>query len=135
MNRIITLFFLFSINYQLFSQHLIGLNKEQVISVMKKDYPSFDLDNSTVNYTYKYLKYIDKFSEQTMLIFLSDNNVCTSTKLISDYSNINEVKNKLNTTCKKSGKDKWTYMVQGKTFLVTLQRTEWFFTVFTTSKK
>jgi hypothetical protein len=126
--------FLLLFTNQIFSQHLIGLSKEQVKTLMEKEYPSFDIDNSAVNPTYKYLKYIDKYSEQTMLIFLSDKDKCTATKLISDYSNLIDVKAKLNKTCKKSGKDKWIYKVNGITYQVTLQRTEWFFSVFTSKK-
>jgi hypothetical protein len=119
----------------LFSQHLIGLGKEQLITAMEKYYPSFDIDNSSVNNTYKYLKYIDKFREQTMLVFLSENDKCTATKLMSDYSNLAQVKDKLNKTYKLYGKDKWVYKINGITYLITLKREDWFFSVFTSKKE
>lgn len=134
MKKIFVLLVCFFICSQVFSQHLIGLNKDEIKAEMKKHYPSFSIDNSVINNTYKYLKYVNKFSEQTMLVFLSDDNKCTATKLISDYSNLIDIKNKLNKTYKAAGKDKWTYKVNGITYQITLTRSDYFFSVFTGKK-
>lgn len=116
------------------SQHLIGKNKEQLEKEIKSLYPDFVIDRSSVNNTYKYLKYIDKFNEQTLLVFLSDKDICTSTKLMSDYSNLDQVKKDLNKRFKVAGKDQWTYTINGVSYLVKLKRDEWFFSVFTSKK-
>jgi hypothetical protein len=123
------------LSVELFAQHLIGLDIEQVKTTMKKHYPSFDIDNTTVNNTYKYLKYIDRFSEQTLLVFLSEKDISTATKLMSAYTNLEDIKSRLNKAYKPNGKDKWTYKVNGITYLITLKRSEWFFTVFTSKKE
>jgi hypothetical protein len=120
---------------QLFAQHLIGLHKDKIADEITKSYPGFIIDNSTVNTTYKYLKYINKFDDQTLLVFLSDNDTCTATKLMSDYTNLEEVKTGLNKNFKSEGKDKWIYTRNKTTYLVTLKREEWFFTVFTSKQK
>jgi hypothetical protein len=120
---------------QLLAQHLIGLHKNKIADEMKKSYPDFVIDNSTVNTTYNYLKYVNKFDEQTLLVFLSDLDTCTATKLISDYSKLEEVKADLKKRYKPSGKDKWVYTHNKTQYLITLKRDEWFFSVFTSKKK
>jgi hypothetical protein len=122
------------IGLTLSAQHLIGMNKDQLIKEMGKLYPDFVQDNSSVNNTYKYLKYIDRTNEQTLLVFLTDADVCKSTKLISDYTNLLDVKNNL-AKYKPAGKDKWTYTLNGGTYMVTLTREKWFFSVFTSKKE
>lgn len=134
MNRILICLMALFLVLPLQSQHLIGKSKEQVIKEIKSFYPDFVIDRSSVNNTYKYLKYIDKYNEQTMLVFLSDNDICTSTKLMSDYSNLSQVKQDLNKRYKASGKDQWAYTLNGITYQVKLKREEWFFCVFTCPK-
>lgn len=117
------------------SQHFIGKTKDQVIKEMKTTCPDYAMDNSSVNYTYKYLKYINKVTEQTLLIFLSEGDVCTSTKLMSDYSNLLLVKKELNAKYQPAGKETWTYTLDGVTYKVKLKHEEWFFTVFTSKEQ
>lgn len=133
--KIIISFLLLALFSAVHAQHIIGMPKDQLTKEMKKLYPDFVQDNSSVNNTYKYLKYIDKRNEQTLLVFLTDDDVCKSTKLISDYMNLLDVKNNLNKNYKPSGKDKWTYKVDNITYLVTLKREKWFFSVFTSKKE
>jgi hypothetical protein len=117
------------------SQHLIGKAKDQILKEIKTLYPGFVMDNSSVNHTYKYLKYKDRGSEQTLLVFLSDNDVCTATKLMSDFSNLEQAKGYLNKNYKAAGKNQWIYAVDGVTYLVKLKSEEWYFSVFTSKKE
>lgn len=133
--KIIIGFLLLALFSPMHAQHIIGMHKDQLTKEMRKLYPDFIQDNSSVNSTYKYLKYIDKTNEQTLLVFLTENDVCKSTKLISDYMNLLDVKNNLDKNYKPSGKDKWTYTVDKETYLVTLKREKWFFSVFTSKKE
>jgi hypothetical protein len=119
---------------QVSAQHLIGLSKVQVEAEMKKSYPDYVLDNSSVNHTYKYLKFINKFEERTLLVFLSEGDTCTSVKMMCDYTAIDQVKNNFDSKYTPAGKDQWIYSVKGIIYMVRLQREEWFFTVFTTKK-
>ena len=115
------------------SQNLIGMNIQQIEKEIKVIYPNFVIDNSFVNNSYKYLKYIDKINEQTLLVFLSENNECTSTKLICDYSMIDQVKEDMK-KYKPGGKDKWNYTVNGVQYVITLHREEWYFSLSTNKK-
>jgi hypothetical protein len=111
------------------AQQVIGLPKDEVVRVMHDEYKDFVPDNSSRNTSFKYLKYIDKLNEQTLLVMLSDNDVCTSVKLISDYMNLEEVVKDLNNKYKKAGDDSWYYFQNKQKLVVTLKKEEWFFTV------
>jgi hypothetical protein len=102
---------------------------------MGKTNPGFDLDEGAVNKTIKYLKYIDKYNEETWLFFLSNDDVCTRSKLMSDYSNLKIRTDELNKKYKKAGEFKWIYIDKGTTYFVELKKEEWFFTIVTKTKK
>ena len=119
----------------LMGQHYIGMSKTDIIKLMNKTNPGFDLDEGVVNKTYNYLKFVDKYNEETWLFFLSEDNICTHTKLMSDFSNLNLRTKYLNDNYKKSGASTWTYTVKGVTYNVELIKEEWYFTIVTKKKK
>ena len=134
MKRVFILLLVAACTLQIEAQHLIGLSKDQIDKEVKKLYQGFVLDNSSVNQTYKYLKYINKFDEKTLLVFLTDGDTCKSTRLMCDYTSIEEVKADLNKRLTPAGKNQWIYSVNKIIYKVTLKREEWFFTVFTKKK-
>jgi hypothetical protein len=114
--------------------NFIGMSKDDVMSEMKKSNSSFDLDEGAKNSLHKYLKYVDKYNEETWLFFLSENDVCTKSKLISDYSNLKDRTDKLNKMYKKAGENKWIYVKKDVAYVVELKKEEWFFTIITKQK-
>jgi hypothetical protein len=110
-------------------QNFIGLNQEQIMEKMKIVNPKFKIDDNVINPTYKYLKYVDKITEQTILFFLSDAGDCTYVRWISDYSNLNDMIGMLNSKYKKTGVNIWTYTEDGQSFAVKLEEDEWYFMV------
>jgi hypothetical protein len=114
------------------AQHLIGLSKNEVIKQMKET--SFVIDNTSRNTTFKYLKYVDKFEEKTLLVFLSKDDMCTSTKMMSDYSSYRATVNEFNAKYKKVAANEWNYIVDTTIYKVTLKKEEWYFSVFVTTK-
>lgn len=110
-------------------QNFIGMHKDNIADALKQDYPDFRLDNTNVNDTYNYLKFVDNISEQTILFFLSDDDVCTYVRWISDYANLNDMTGMLNQKYRKNGEKSWTYSQNGKSYAVTLEEGEWYFTV------
>lgn len=110
-------------------QNFIGLNSAEIAGLMKSAHPQFKLDKSTVNHSFTYLKYIDKITEQTVLFFMSDKDQCTYVRWISDYSNLNEIIEKLNSEYKRSNTNQWIYTDKGEEYSVTLVEDEWYFTV------
>ena len=115
--------------------NFIGMTKDEVLSSMQKTNPGCDLDEGSVNTTYKYLKFVDKENEETWLIFLSEDDICTHTKLISDYSNLKIRTDELNKKFKKAGELKWVFIEKGIVYTVEMKKEEWFFTIITKKKK
>jgi hypothetical protein len=129
-NKILLVFLLFSGPcLSLSAQNFIGLNIQEITTVMKSNHPQFKIDKNAVNHTYKYLKYVDKITEQTILFFLSDKDICTYVRWMSDYSNLNDMISLLNSKYKKSGTNTWSYSDKGETYSVKLEEDEWYFTV------
>lgn len=110
-------------------QNFIGLNQAQIIEKMKIVNPKFKIDENVVNPSFKYLKYVDKITEQTILFFLSDAGDCTYVRWIADYSNLNDMISMLNSKYKKTGVNTWTYSEDGQSFAVKLEEDEWYFIV------
>ena len=81
---------------ELKGQNFIGMPKSNIPAMLKTLHPEFKLDKSAVNHAYNYLKFVDKVSEQTLLFFLSDKDICTYVRWMSDYSNLSDMTAMLN---------------------------------------
>jgi hypothetical protein len=112
-----------------FSTHFVGLQKNEIKRIMSDEYSQLKLNTSNVNRAYNYLKYEDFVNEITVLFFLSDNDECKRIRLMSDYSNLSDVLNLLNSYYEIIGKNKWKYSVGKKNYAVNLDEGDWFFTV------
>jgi hypothetical protein len=119
----------------IFGQPLVGMKKADIISYMKQNEPNFALDNAMVNKKYVYLKFYDKDNEETILCFLTDNNICNLVRRMSDYSNLNPTIKKLDKEYKKIDKDKWSYTINKDEYVIELKREKWYFTLETRIKK
>ncbi len=130
MKRIIMIFLVFMHAILLCNgQNFIGMHKDNIADALKQDNPDFRLDNTNINNTYNYMKFVDNISEQTILFFLSDDDLCTYVRWISDYANLNDMTGMLNRKYRKSGEKSWTYSENGKRYAVILEEEEWYFTV------
>ena len=112
-------------------QHLIGLYKDDAIKVMKEKYPEFRLNDNVVNKTFNYLKFEDKYNEETLLVFLSEGDTCTFTKLMSEYGNVSQRISNLNRDYKKESDTTWSYHVNNDRYIITYKKEEWFFSLIT----
>jgi len=102
---------------------------------MKEKNSVFKLDESTINKTYKYLKYVDNYGDQTLLFFLSDDDYCTHSKLMVDYIYLKNVIDSLNNKFEKKGDLAWFYIDKKTEYIIQLEKEEWFFTVVTKKKE
>lgn len=116
------------------AQHLIGLKKADLMKTMRETQKTFMLDGSTRNENFRYIKYVDQINEETLYCMLSDNDVCVSTRLISDYANLDQTVNRLNKDYRRINCQTWSYKVGKSTYIITLAKAEWFFTL-TTKKR
>lgn len=114
------------------SQHLIGLSRKDVVSRMKET--SFVIDNTSRNTTFSYLKYVDRSEDKTFLVFFSKDDVCTSTRLMCDYSYYKAMISRFNKNYKRKSATEWNYVIEGITYKVRLKKEEWFYSVIVTTK-
>ena len=118
-----------------YAQRLVDHSKAEILAYMKTEKPTFALDNSSVNTTFKYLKYVDKTNEETLFCFLSDKDVCTMTRLLGDYESLDEKIRSLDNDCSRTGKDQWTYTEKGQRYTLKLKRDKWYYILETTREK
>jgi len=111
------------------AQNYIGLQKDEIIKVMQKERPGFKFEKNAVNRSYNMIKFVDKTSEQTMLFFLSEKNICTYVRWMSDYSNLTEIIGELDRLYKKKDEKTWYYSDKNQDYVVRLEEGEWFFTI------
>jgi hypothetical protein len=111
------------------SQNYIGMSPVEIAAAVKAGNPQFKLDKTAVNHTYNYLKYVDKISEQTILFFMTDKNVCTYVRWMADYSNLNDIIPMLNKKYRKTGENTWSYTDKGDNYSVKMEEEEWYFTI------
>ncbi|MFW5699328.1 MAG: hypothetical protein ACOCXS_00325 [Bacteroidota bacterium] len=107
----------------------IGLHSDQVKILMHQEQKKMNLDNSTVNNTFNYLKYVDYLNEQTLLYALDENDTCTWWKLMCDYSLLEEKKQWLNNNYRRLSSNEWFYTLEGDKVVLSLIEEEWFFTI------
>jgi hypothetical protein len=120
--------------FQVKPVNFIGMSKQDIMKYMQKYNPGFDLDEGAVNNNFNYIKFVDKYNEETYLFFLDDKNFCTHSKLMSDYSNLKLRTDELNKSYKKAGENKWVFVDKGNIYLVELIKEQWFFTIVTKKK-
>jgi len=122
-------FCLFMVLITVNGQNFIGMAKSEIPAALKTSFPQFKPDKGTTNHAFNYLKFVDKISEQTLLFFLSDRDICTYVRWISDYSNLSDMTAMLNKNYHKAGAGTWIYTDKGEDYTVKLDEGEWYFTV------
>ena len=118
----------------IFESDFIGMQKEDVTIAIKEDHKAFKLNTGFVNKSYNYLKFEDSIREITMLFFLNDKDECRMIRIMSDYSNITDLKEELNKYFTVEGNN-WNRKVGNKKYVATLEEGDWFFTISITKEK
>jgi hypothetical protein len=119
----------------LFSDHFIDLEKSEIQLLVKENHKKFKLNTGFNNKAYNYLKYEDKIREITVLFFLTDKDRCKMVRIMSDYSNIHDLKAALNASYEQMGENKWQYKSNKKYYNVDLLEEDWYFSVTIKEKK
>lgn len=111
------------------SQELIDLSKDEVKLVIKKEHKTFSPARSVVKQQFNYLKFVNKSQTITLIVFFSENDIVTSTKMVCDYAEYDFILDDLNEKYEKTGEQKWQYESDNVTCLVEMKDREWYFTV------
>ncbi len=117
-----------------FGQDLIGIPKEGAEEVVRKVMKGFNLDNSSKNESFNYLKFVNSAGTKTLIVFFSEENVSTHTRLVCDFSEFDFVVEELNDKYKKLSKTSWEFSFNNEIYVINLEEKEWYFVV-TTKKK
>jgi hypothetical protein len=123
--KIVLLLFVLQANAQF--PVFIGMSKDDILKEMETKYKQFSQNTDFKNSKFKYMKFIDRTGDETLLVFLSDDEKCTLTKLMTGYDNEPDRVAQLS-TYKKTEKDKWETTVNDRLLLVELKREEWYLT-------
>ena len=108
---------------------LIGMTKEDIKELVKREHRDFAVDNSIVKQQFNYLKYVNGRQTITWIIYFSDDDICTSTKKVCDYIEYDFVLDALNDHCKKHGNLTWECSSEGQDYIVSLVEQDWYFTM------
>ena len=116
------------------SQEVIGLHADSIKVIMNENLPEFVLNTTSTNKVYNYLKYEDHTGTQTMLFFLTDNDICRYFKRICDYSLYSNIVGYLNENFENTNDTLWTSETDQGELQKVLKKEDWFFTIVTRLK-
>jgi len=116
-------------------QHFIGLEKSATESLVKKEMKDLNLDESSKNVQFNYLKFVNSIGTKTFIVFFDEKNISVSTRMICDFSELNFMQNELNKKYKKTGKNSWEYIADNNKIEIILEKKEWYFIVSTKKKQ
>lgn len=111
------------------AQSIIGMTKEEVHVVVKERNKKLSQDKAIVKQQFNYLKFVNRAETITYIVYFSENDIATSTKMVCDYAEYDFVLDDLNEKYEKKGKKKWQYSDEKDTYTVELIDEEWYFSV------
>ena len=130
---IITCFLFIALN-NLSGQHLISLDKQQVKDKVRAEMKGFYPDNSVVNPSFNYLKFIHTAGTKTLIVFFDEEDISTNLRIVYDYSEYHLIKTGYNAKYKPAGKSTWEYSMNNEDFIITLEEKEYYFVVYIKKK-
>ena len=119
---------------EIHSQLFVGLKSSEVIQQLNAE-RHFHQETNFKNDTYKYLKFYNRSDEETLIVFLTYDDRVRVTRLMSDYSNLDNRTKELNRNYKKVRQNCWVGTRDGKEYLIELKKEDWYFTLTTKEKK
>ena len=119
---------------ELQSQTMVGLSKEEVKAAVKRDHKKFHKDESVIKQHFNYLKYVNGPRTKTWIIYFNDQDICKTSKLVCDYSDLDNMMEEINSRCRPVGDNLWEYQAGSDTIWVELIKQEWYFTIRETKK-
>lgn len=134
-HRIALLFLLLAGAAESKGQSLVGMSKEEVKAVVREEHKEFRRDNTVVKQQFNYLKFVNGAKTRTWILYFTDEDLCKTSKLVCDYSEFDEVMERLSSSYEKVGDSAWESNQKDKIIQVSLTKQEWYFTVRETLKK
>lgn len=114
------------------AQHYIGLDKVETNTLARKS--GFYKETLTTSQKFNYLKFVNSLETKTLIVFFSDEDIATHTRMVVDYSELDNMLGKLDRDYQKISKNSWEYIQEGQIFEVTVEEKEWYFVIRTKAK-
>ena len=130
---ICVLFLLFFTTFGI-AQEIIGIPKESAAEKVSKIMKGFNLDTSSKNESFNYLKFVNSSGTKTLIVFFSEDNISTHTRMVCDFSEYDFILEEFNKKYKKLSKTSWEFSFNDEKYIINLEEKEWYFVV-TTKKK
>ena len=111
------------------SQNLVDENLVSVKTKMKKSHSGLSLDERSLKFNNPSIKYTDLDETKTFMFFFDDNNKCIYSKFVLDNDLLKHSYDSLNNNYKYLGKLQWADKKKSKEYIISMQKTEWFFTL------
>ena len=105
-------------------QNLIGYNYKEIQDYMKANHQDMNSEK-VINSKFNYLKYTDSGNSQTLMFFLNQDSICTSIRLICDYSVRAEKVKEFNSIYIRNSENKWIDKRDGKDYIVEIGDEKW----------
>jgi hypothetical protein len=121
--------------FMLNAQTMVGLSKEEVTEKVKKDHRKFRKDASVIKQRFNYLKYVNGIRTKTWILYFTEGDTCKTSKMICDYSELNDMVGEINEMYEQKNDSIWEYPSGSELIQVELIRQEWYFTIRKTRKK
>ena len=115
---------LFAYSDMAIGQNLIGYNEQYIINYMKDNHSEMSY-NGVTNNKFNYLKYSDSSDNQTILFFLDNKSVCSSMRMVCNYSIKNAKINEFNSIYESKDRYKWINNRDGKKYLIEMKDETW----------
>ncbi len=113
------------------AQNFIGRKAEEIKTYMLTKQNDYSLDETTVNKSYRYLKYEDRMGTRTAYYFLSDDDICTWYRVIYENDMLSAVLAGLDKSYRKLADMLWIEENDTCTYRKILKKQDWFFSVTT----
>ena len=134
MKKIFVLFVLILMSYITIGQILIGKNEDEIVEYMEEKYPQYEHSTGGFGSSSSSVKFVDANGDRTLMFFLDDNGLCKYSKLILDIEEYDKTIKLLNSKYKKLGDNKWITSKGGEEYLMSIDKTEWMFSIVTQLK-
>jgi hypothetical protein len=126
---ILTFFIALSCALQAQVHAVIGMLKEDVQELVKKEHREFSPDNSITKKQFNYLKYVNGKQTITWIIYFDEDDRCTATKKVCDYMEYDRVIKDLDNRCVATEKMEWECTLDDQVYTIGLTKEDWYFTV------
>ncbi len=114
---------------EVIAQFLPGMNQSQVGMHMEETFREFVLRNPPNVDELDFLKYEHISGDKTLLVFMTECGICSFTRLMVDIDYLEETVDMYNREYQPAGENMWTVKREEYEYIVSLDQSEWLFTV------